>query len=369
MAKVLSIAWYKVLPPKYGGQKGIACFNEYLGRKTSLTCLCSKNNESTRSLSYTLLPGLPVSKWQFLNPFTWRKIMRVAKKEKPTHIILEHPYHAIAGWLAKKRTVAKLIIHSHNIEYLRFREQGKWWWRLLRSYERWAHRKADLSFFKTEQELNSAVAAFRLKRESCLVVPYAPGTGEKKPDRSLARKLICEKYGLPGGEKIILFAGTLDYNPNAKAVQAIYEEIVPRLEALHFTGKIIICGRNTLKEFQYLKQFVHPLVIQAGEVDNIEDHFAAADVFISPVITGGGVQTKIVDALSLGCKIVCFSEKLPPGEFRATGSILSSASGEGWDPFIANIQKALYEPMPANDHIGPTWDDVTAMVYQRISAL
>ena len=122
--KVLSIVWYKVLPPKFGGQKAIAFFNENLGKLTSLSCICSRNNE-TEKADYSAYNSLPISKTQFLNPFVWFKIYLVAKKTKSTHLILEFPYHGISGLICKKYLGTKLIINTHNIEFLRFKEQNK----------------------------------------------------------------------------------------------------------------------------------------------------------------------------------------------------------------------------------------------------
>src|SRR5439155_18936160 len=102
MSKILSIAWYKVLPPKYGGQKGIILFTKYLAELHEVVFLCSKNNEATEKMPFEIRTELPISKSQFLNPFCWRKITRIANEIHPSHIILEHPYHGIGGWLARK---------------------------------------------------------------------------------------------------------------------------------------------------------------------------------------------------------------------------------------------------------------------------
>jgi polysaccharide biosynthesis protein PslH len=306
MEKILSVVWYKVLPAKYGGQKGIALFNKYLAREMELVCLCSKNNEQPGSLNYKLIPELPTGKTQFINPFCWYKIINTVKKEKITHLILEHPYYGIAGWLAKKMCGIKLIVHSHNIEALRFKETGNRWWRLLAVYEKWVHRRANLNLFKTEEELNYAAAHFGLDKEKCHVTLYGIDPEEKRPDRDTARSIIAGRHNIVPPEKILLFAGTLDYKPNGAAVERIYKEIATGLAAKNFQGKIIICGRNKLPSLQYLNNLSHPMVINTGEVEDIENYFAAADIFINPVLTGGGVQTKVIDALSYGCNVVCF---------------------------------------------------------------
>jgi glycosyltransferase involved in cell wall biosynthesis len=361
MAKILSIVWYKVLPAKYGGQKGIANFNKYLGRQEELVCLCSKNNEPAGQLSYKLIPELPINKWQFINPFTWQKIISTVKKEKPSHIILEHPYHGIAGWLAKRKTGAKLAVHSHNIEYQRFRQSGKWWWPLLYRYEKWVHRRADLNLFKTEADLEQAVVSFKLKPDKCTVLPYGIDPEEIKPSKDTARKLIIERHGLKTGNKILIFAGTLDYKPNADAAENIYKEIAPMLAAQNFAGKIIICGRNYEKNYEYLKQLSHPLVIQAGEVNDIENYFAAADLFINPVMSGGGVQTKNIDAASFHLPVVDFSMSEELAKKGTTINKLFSARLGDFTGFTEKIMAALNKtPGQVNNLPSQSWANIAS---------
>jgi glycosyltransferase involved in cell wall biosynthesis len=359
MEKILSVVWYKVLPAKYGGQKGIALFNKYLAREVELVCLCSKNNEQTSEVNYKLIPELPVSKTQFLNPFCWYRIISTVKKEKITHVVLEHPYHGIAGWLAKRFHGVKLIVHSHNIEAKRFKETGNRWWRLLAVYEKWVHRQANLNLFKTDDELDYAVTHFDLDKEKCLLTPYGIDPEEKRPDRHAARNIICQRHGILSEEKILLFAGTLDYKPNATAVENIYKEIAPRLVAVDFQGKIIICGRNKLPSFQYLNHLSHPMVINGGEVEDIENYFAAADVFINPVLSGGGVQTKVIDALSYGCNVVAFKNMQ-----NTYGQFLFSANCLDWNDFLKQIENSHAEGLKPSVHLDEeyNWEKIIKQV-------
>jgi len=329
--KVLSLTWYKILPAVFGGQKGIACFNKSLANHFPLTCLCSHNNELPSDTPYKVLPELPVSKWQFINPFCWKKISRIAQQEKATHIILEHPYHAIAAYRAAKKCGAMLILHAHNIESERFRELGKWGWRILRAYEKWIHRKASLVLFKTSTDRDFAIGHFGIKADKCLLIPYGINR-KKKADRRAARESIGQRHGIPFTNKILLFAGTLDYQPNAEAVEAIYSKIAPALEGKPYT--IIICGKNG--------QFVnrpHPMVINAGEVTDIDEYFAATEVFINPVLKGGGVQTKNIEALANDCNVVCFEKMVDKEMVIVAADKLFIA--KDWLSFLAKIEEAV----------------------------
>lgn len=345
--KILSIAWYKILPAVFGGQKGIAGFNAHLSRRYPLTCLCSVNNEPGNDTPYKVIPQLPVSKTQFLNPFCWKKIIAIARQEQPTHIILEHPYHGIAAYQAAKKTKAVLVLHSHNIESERFRQIGKVGWRLLQRYEKWIHRKAGSVLFKTTTDRDFAITHFDIPESKCRIVPYGI---EKKElmNKTTAATLIRQRHSIQPGEKILLFAGTLDYAPNADAAEAIYQNIAPLLEQQGLTYRVIICGRNKNSRYQYLEKLNHPLVIRTGEVTDIDTYFSAADVFINPVLQGSGIQTKNIEALQHHCNLVCF-ENMADADMLAVAAekIFTVPPGE-WREFVQQIQEATVnsEPTP-----------------------
>jgi polysaccharide biosynthesis protein PslH len=367
LKKILSIVWYKVLPPDFGGQKGIALFNKYLSNHIPLVCLCSDNNEATAAIPYKLIPELPTGKGQFLDPWCWQKITRIAKQEKPSHIILEHPYHAIAAWKAKKASNSLLILHAHNIESERFRELGKWWWRLLRRYEKWIHRKANICLFKTTMDKEFAEREFGLESEKCLVLPY----GIERPVRNeLAGQKIRQRHNISEDEAIFLFAGTLDYGPNAEAVEKIYREIIPRMINAGIKAKIIICGRNHFEEYQYLNQLSDASVIKAGNVDDIENYFSAANTFINPVQSGGGIQSKNIDALSFHCTTVCFQVMTSGIPFELCGSKLLAARTNEWDEFVILMKKALSvtDNTPERFFDYFDWTNIIRVLVDRISS-
>lgn len=368
MEKILSIVWYKVLPPVFGGQKGIAGFNKHLAKHHPLVCICSKNNEPTDDVFYKVLPELPISKLQFFNPFVWLKIRSVAKREKPTHIICEHPYHGIAAFLAARAIKAKLIIHSHNIESERFKQAGKFWWRILRVYERWVHRKADLSFFKTFSDMEFANKHFALGHLKSLRIPY----GIERPiQNENAGKLIRQRHGLSENEHILLFAGTLDYLPNATAVMNIYRKLITELEKFDTPFKIIICGRNRHSSFSYLNNLSHPSILKIGEVADIENYFQAANVFINPVLQGGGVQTKNFDAIANHCNVVCFENMSAGLPLKLYEDKLLFASENDWQGFAATTIKLIKQkektPEAFFTYFG--WEDSIRRVNEGLKTL
>jgi len=332
MNKFLSIVWYKVLPPVYGGQKGIAHFNEHLANRIALTCLCSKNNASKEKLNYQIKAVLPTSKLQFWNPVVRSKILNEIKSQDYDHVIIEHPYH---GWLGKHKMKLgfKFIVHAHNIEFTRMRSRGLWWWRIIRAVERNAFRNADHILFKTEDDRKYAIEHFGIDIERALVVPYGINRTRDQPE---AQAEVRSRHGIRQTEKIILFAASFDYAPNIEAVGIVKNELLPRLRKSRVPFKIVICGKMASHLYPNEKE-----VIIAGEVNDVSAYMMAADVFINPVTKGSGIQTKNIDALSYGLPIVStkFAAKGLPDYLIPQH--LNIAENDDWQKFATLIISAL----------------------------
>ena len=340
-SKILSVVWYKVLPAVYGGQKDIALFNHYLGIQTELVCVCSDNNKQTDNLTYKLLPLLPVSKTQFFNPLVKRKIRKLIEETQFTHIILEHPYHA---WLCryKDKYGFKLVVHAHNIEFLRMQQRNKWWWPWVKRTEAIAFKNADHILFKTEKDKKEATRIFGADEKKCLLVPYGTTIAQPPADASVAREKIRQLHGIKPGTIVFLFAGSFDYEPNLEALDNIVNKVLPYLEhKLSQSFFIMICGAVDEEKKKSVNQ--HPSLLFTGFINHMEEDFAAADVFLNPVITGSGMQTKNIDALANNLPVVCT-------EYAATGlpdyllnkQVLVSANDD-WEKFVLNCIDMIHK--------------------------
>jgi hypothetical protein len=338
--KVLSIVWYNVLPAKYGGQHAIASFNQALGKELELVCLCSSDNQPDNHLTYKLLPLLTPGKRSLFSLGTFLIIRKVILQEKPAYIIVEHPYLAIAVQYFARLSGATVIVRSHNLEYERFKTIGKWWWPLLYLFEKRAHQKADVNIFIAEQDKQKAINTFGLDPEKCV---YLPPIIEPIPigNKQAAQSVIKTKHGIPENHQIVLFAGTLDYLPNAEAVTFIYHHLAPLLVSQHKPYHIIICGRNQFPSFQYINDYRHSKVTNAGEQLTMDVYYAAADVFINPVQKGGGMQIKNLTALQRHLNIVVYENVLDASVYDTARNKCFVVTDCHAEAFLEQIEQAL----------------------------
>ncbi|MEO6818843.1 MAG: glycosyltransferase family 4 protein [Ginsengibacter sp.] len=341
---VLSIVPYKIFPASLGGQKGIALFNEYFSQYHHLICVTVKENDPSFA-PYEVANILSNSRSRYINIFYFRVIKRLIKENNISHIILEHPYY---GWLAlllKYVCKVKLIVHSHNIESERFRSTGKWWWKILWYYERFVHRKADFTFCITGEDREYFLKEYKIPLEKSSVITYgidwrtSPGDDE----RGKAKNKLQKEYGLPINTLLFLFNGTLNYGPNLNAVKNIINYINPIFLKNEINYKIIICGKGLPQEMEELKGFSGKNIIYAGFVDDITIYFKGVDVFINPVTDGGGIKTKLVEALGYNLNTVStVSGAMGVDENICNGKLFLCTDSD-WQQFADSMLDASHE--------------------------
>lgn len=338
--KVLSLVSYKFYPPATGGQKNIAYFYRYLARELDLTCVSVNSNEAAPNESYQLLNVLGNHALRYVNPFYFFTLRRIIKEKGITDLLVEHPYY---GWLAvllKWSCKVNLLIHSHNIEGIRFRSIGKWWWGMLWNYERFIHRCADLSFFITEADRDYAIERYKLKPSKCSLATYgieqqhAPAPTQKDG----ARKLISARHHIGVDEKILLFTGTLAYKPNQDALDIILYKINPALlSAGNVRYKILVCGAGLPPSYNGLSAYKDKNIIYAGFVADIDTYLQGSDIFINPVIDGGGIKTKIVEALGNDLSVVSTRSGAVGVPAAVSGNKLQVLDDNDWDGFTREL--------------------------------
>jgi hypothetical protein len=303
--RILSIIPYKVYPAKLGGEKGIALFNEYLAKEVELTGVTTRNNDPAYAKGYRLLNIISNSKLRYANVFLYFTIKKLLRESKATHLITEHPYYGWLAWMIRKTTQVKWIVHSHNIEYMRSRSIGRWWWKSLKWYESWVYSRADKVLFISEDDMQHAIDHLKADPAKSQAITYGIEQSSVPDDLEVAKNIIRKKHNIGNDEKILLFNGALYHSTNYDALSAILEKINPfLLNHENYKYKIIICGRGLPEFFNELKDYDGKNIVYAGFVDDISIYFKAADVFLNPILSGGGVKTKAIEALAMNCNVI-----------------------------------------------------------------
>ena len=366
MKKLLVIAPYQYLPYFSGGQKSIAQFLDYLGKENHLTVVSVRENDLSQIKTYRHLAWLKKSSLsRYTDPTLPSKLTALIKKENFDAIIWEHPYFAWLARIIKKRSGIKTILHTHNIEYRRFQSTGKWWWWILRSYEKWFFKKADEILFVSPEDKKFAMEKWHLKKERCIEIAFGVEISEYPSDKNQCKQAVKVKHHIADDEKVLLFNGLLDYKPNLDALMIILNEINPLLLSQPgFRYKIIICGKRLPHELNNLNEYADKNIIYAGFVDDIEMYFKAADIFLNPVQTGGGVKTKMVESIAFGTTVVT-TETGAAGIHRdICGRKLVITPDDKWDVFSGAIMENAdnLEITPASYYEYYYWGNIVKKV-------
>lgn len=100
------------------------------------------------------------------------------------------------------------------------------------------------------------------------------------------------------------FIGSLDWLPNLEGLQWFLNDVWPEVHRRFPELKFHVAGRNMP---EYLKQLQMKNVIIHGEVECSCSFVAAHSISIVPLLSGGGMRAKILEAMSLGRVVISSS--------------------------------------------------------------
>jgi polysaccharide biosynthesis protein PslH len=299
---VLDITPYKYLNPRTGGHLGIFYPLQFLGKHSTLYSAGVVHNDTDIKLNYTALPIFKGGALRYINPLYFFRLRKIIKEKEVDVILLQHCYFAWLAILLKKVCNVKLVLRSHNVEYLRFKSLEKSWWPILKKYEQWCVRNCDAVMCVTLDD----EAIYKQESTKPIYAEFPFGTSLEVPaqDRAVAQQKIKAQFNIANDEKLILYNGSLGYGPNRIGLDFILEKLNPLLKSTDFKYKILICGSGLADEYNKLLSYSNDNIIYAGFVDDVGEVFKAADVFLNPVIGGGGIKTKLIEAIAYGTTVV-----------------------------------------------------------------
>ncbi len=301
--RILGIIPYRFLPVRIGGQKAAEQLYRTLAKRVPVDVVSTINNDQTEAKGFTLFPIFSNRFIRYGNPFYLKQLSTLICERNTTHIFIEHPYLGWMGVFLKKKHRIPLVIRSQNIESIRFKSIGKWWWRLLWRYEKYIYNAADFLFLITEEDRQYAIEKYKVQNEKAFVASYGTEVAKSPSivERRNAKEKVCNDLKIGYERILLLFNGSFDYQPNASALEILLKTVLPQLNLRSFPFTLLICGRHIPLP---LKNDRWKNVLFLDYVEDIFLYNLAADMFVNPVIEGGGIKTKLVEALAAGANAV-----------------------------------------------------------------
>jgi glycosyltransferase involved in cell wall biosynthesis len=99
----------------------------------------------------------------------------------------------------------------------------------------------------------------------------------------------------------IIFSGMMDFEPNYDAAFWFLEKVFPLIRARRPDVRFVIAGADPIPA---LRTRESEFVQVTGRVADMFEEIAKSQVYVAPMITGGGFKNKVVEALAAGTPVV-----------------------------------------------------------------
>jgi polysaccharide biosynthesis protein PslH len=258
--------------------------------------------------------------------------------------------HADQLWMAQYAFIAKtvkadvrLILDEHNACFQIFQRLAKSEknfhkkfllkreWPALQRYEAWACSQFDHVVTVTNEDRNILTnmipASFAKKQdEKFSTIPICVNTEEIRPVQPAP------------ATKNVFHLGTMFYLPNITGMLWFVREVWPLVLAQMPQAILTIAGKNPPAVIQQLSS---SSIQVTGYLPDPLPHLERASVFIVPLLAGGGMRVKIIEAWRWGLPVVSTLTGAEGIEYRDGENILIADDAED---FANAVVRVLSEP-------------------------
>lgn len=235
-----------------------------------------------------------------VNSANLEKIESVVRKNAIEVMHIEHFHYA--KYACRIRSKLKKAIVYHDLHHTIYWQKAKFEKRIVQKillwidswkyglFQRWLDWHVDAKVFLNAEEM-------ALLPEKAIYIPH------------IANQEI--EYKRPRHTDVLnlLFIGSFKHPPNVLSVAYIVERIFPMLAVHTDKFKLHIVGSGTEHLQSMVDQTPYAGSVEVhGFISDINDAFKNMDIALFPILYGGGVKTKIIDAMAAGIPVVTTPE-------------------------------------------------------------
>ncbi len=255
---------------------------------------------------------------------------------KPDFIWLDGPWFGVVGCKMADRSGVPILYRSHNIEHQYIRSQAKV---AVRLRDRIAWTLATIGLQRFERSvMKQAARVFDISVDD-LQYWKARGIGQLHWLPPLPELAFSGQQGpaIPGD---IVFVGNLGTPNNVRGVAWLVTEVMPKVREQLPTVSCRIVGSNPTPFLRQLFK-ANQQVELCANVASAPPYLFGARVLVNPVMTGSGVQVKMLDMLMTNAPIVTCSQGTRglPAALRAQFRVADDAAA-----FAQAICEELLKP-------------------------
>ncbi|MFC1719020.1 glycosyltransferase, partial [Candidatus Poribacteria bacterium] len=135
----------------------------------------------------------------------------------------------------------------------------------------------------------------------------------------------------------LLFTGIMSYFPNRDAVTYFYHEIFPLIKNDIPNAKFYIVGNSPTKKV--IKLMSDNDVVVTGRVEDVRPYFDSSAVFVCPLRSGSGMQTKLLEAMAMEVPVVTTSLGFEALEATAGRDMIVANDAKGFAQEVIRLLK------------------------------
>lgn len=125
----------------------------------------------------------------------------------------------------------------------------------------------------------------------------------------------------------IIFVGKMDYAPNIEACEYFVREVFPLVRRECGQARFAIVGMSPTSRVRQLGR-ENDSVVVTGRVNTVSAFYRNAAVVVAPMVSGSGLQNKIIEAMAHGCAVVTTSTGANGLDSEAQGLVISDDAEE-----------------------------------------
>lgn len=202
--------------------------------------------------------------------------------------------------------------------------------------------------FERRAAASSAVSVFVTRGEADLFSQLAPECAgrvhviEMGVDTDYFAVDAQRPSPFAANEAAIVFTGAMDYWPNIDAAVWFAEDVLHLIGRERPDARFYVVGMNPSPAVKRLRE--SPRVVVTGRVPDVRPYLQHASVVVAPLRVARGVQSKVLEAMSMGRPVV--TTAVAARSIRGTpGRDLDAASGA--DDFARRVIELMDSPAGA----------------------
>jgi len=176
-------------------------------------------------------------------------------------------------------------------------------------------------------------------REKELVMKIAPDVDLLVAPNGVDTRLFAFDEGKEREVPVLLFVGTMSYQPNIDGVLYFLREVYPRIIADRDEVEIWIVGHDPPLSIQLFDR--DPRIKVTGSVSDVQPYYRGCTAVIVPLRIGGGTRLKIAEAMAIGRPVISTPIGCEGLEVRHEEHLLIA---EGPEEFAQQTLRLLDEP-------------------------